>query len=282
MSLYSDMLKTKKFHVCFDSFSSLDYDEAAMLSYLIYYDDLVESDNTKTFLSEETIKSKRPNWSNSFIKRTIKSLSLLNLIFLEETDGQKFYTLNLDEIKKLNSIENLDHTETKEKDIDITGVKEKDTDSTIVKKDTAEKTKKKQTRTRYSREDENLPDADFFEKFKSNKNPRVLISWTRRTVSDKECADVIISWIELMIANNKWQTLQLFNDKLAFLYDNKGSLNVVDIVRDTIEKGYFSFSFSIDYLNRKNSFSQNKKVWTDKVKIREESPDTSKLKLRGN
>lgn len=278
MSLYSDMLKTKKFHVCFDSFSSLDYDEAAMLSYLIYYDDLVGEDNSKIVLSEETIRLKRPNWSGSFIKRTIKSLSLLNLIFLEEVDGQKLYRLNIDSIKKLDSVENLGHIDT----IDITEVKEKDTNKIDAKKDTIEKTKKKQTRTRYSREDENLPDADFFEKFKSNKNPRVLISWTRRTVSDKECADVIISWIELMIANNKWQTLQLFNDKLAFLYDNKGSLNVVDIVRDTIEKGYFSFSFSIDYLNRKNSFSQNKKVWTDKVKIREESPDTSKLKLRGN
>ena len=244
MSLYKEFLNNKSntFIPYFDCFNLLEIDEGIMLSYLLYYNDYINAEEDWMEISLDIIRSKRPNWTKEFIKKALENLCEDEWIFYKKGNGRgNLYKLNTEKIFKLIHLD----------------------------------TKKRKNIT-YSKLDEALDDQDFFNKFKGSKNPRVLISWTRRIISDKACADALISWISLMVSNNKWQTLSLFNDKIAFIYDNKGTLNPLDIINDTIEKGYFSFSYSIDYLNKKNKSNK----WNDKIKLREETEDTSKIKLR--
>lgn len=101
--------------------------------------------------------------------------------------------------------------------------------------------------------DVELTDDEYFEKYRNRKDPKTLMTWTNMKVRNQQSADALIEWIKLMIANNKWQTLEAYDKKLATLYNLKGDLAIPDIVNDAMEKGYFSFKYSIDYLNRQKT-----------------------------
>lgn len=108
--------------------------------------------------------------------------------------------------------------------------------------------------TNKNKELEELSDEEFYEKFKNKKDIRTLIKWTYIKIQDKTTVELIVQWLKLMLANNKWQTLETFNSKIDNLFESKGDLDVNDVIKDTIEKGYFSFSYSVNSLlkNRKN------------------------------
>lgn len=102
-----------------------------------------------------------------------------------------------------------------------------------------------------------LSDEERFELDKNKKDLKTLEYWTRDFIRNEELQNSLISWLRLMMANKKFQTLSTYRDKLQRLLDfTKNDEEATRVVKDTIDKGYFSFQYSIDGL-KKISIIQN-------------------------
>lgn len=124
-----------------------------------------------------------------------------------------------------------------------------------------------------------LSDEEFFEKNKNKKDPKTLMKWINIKITDRQVSEAMIQWYKLMLANNKWQTLEILNSKIDMLYDNKGDLSALAVIQDTIEKGYFSFTYSINFLKaQKKSLDFSPAFKYNKVNIKENT-ETEKVAL---
>lgn len=137
--------------------------------------------------------------------------------------------------------------------------------------------------TKTEKSDSELTDEEFFEKNKNRKDPKTLMKWINIKIADRNVSDAMIQWLKLMIANNKWQTLEILNSKIDMLYENKGDLDPLKVIQDTIEKGYFSFTYSINALKSKKvidktpAFKYNKNETTHTVVEKKVELDTSEV-----
>ena len=120
-------------------------------------------------------------------------------------------------------------------------------------------------------DDSILSDEEFYEKNKNKKDPKTLMKWVNIKIADKNVSNAMVQWLKLMIANNKWQTLEVLNSKIDMLYDSKGDLNALDVIQDTIEKGYFSFTYSINALKSKKSIDKTPAFKYNKINTADNS-----------
>ena len=103
-----------------------------------------------------------------------------------------------------------------------------------------------------------LTDDEKFELDKNKKDLKTLMHWTNEFISNEKLREVLINWLRLMFANKKFQTLFLYRDKLQYLLDNTSSdEEAIRVVKDTSDKGYFSFKFSIDGMKKNKISNQN-------------------------
>ena len=120
-------------------------------------------------------------------------------------------------------------------------------------------------------DDSILSDEEFYEKNKNKKDPKTLMKWINIKIADKNISNAMVQWLKLMIANNKWQTLEVLNSKIDMLYDSKGDLNALDVIQDTIEKGYFSFTYSINALKSKKCIDKTAAFKYNKINTADNS-----------
>lgn len=103
-----------------------------------------------------------------------------------------------------------------------------------------------------------LSDDEKFELDKNKKDLRTLEYWTKDFIRNEELQNSLITWLRLMMANKKFQTLTTYRDKLQKLLDStKDDNEAIRVVKDTIDKGYFSFQYSINGLKKLVSNNQN-------------------------
>lgn len=102
-------------------------------------------------------------------------------------------------------------------------------------------------------EPEKLTEDELFEKEKNKKDLRTLMRWTGNFISNDDLKEALINWLKIMQVNGKYQTLSLYRDKLQYLLNNTSSdEDAISIVKDTTDKGYYSFKFSLEKLNKQN------------------------------
>lgn len=108
---------------------------------------------------------------------------------------------------------------------------------------------------------DNLSEEERFERDKKSKSFKVMKIWTDIWVRDPELNELLKAWLDLMQANRKFFSLELYKSKLDDLSQKIQNVDDAKIVlKETIDKGYLSFSWSINSLLK---YRSNKKTYKD-------------------
>lgn len=107
-----------------------------------------------------------------------------------------------------------------------------------------------------------LSDEEKFEVDKNKKDIRTLMYWTNQLIENSELKEALINWLKLMQVNNKYQTLSLYKEKLQLLLDSTSSdEEAIEVVKDTTDKGYFTFKYSLDGLKKNGKTFSNQNLY---------------------